>query len=59
MRRLHAFVIPLALAALATLAGVSSADEIIDACDGHDIEAHVRPYACVGINYPVLPPSGG
>lgn len=53
-----ATVLTLGLAPLAASAP-ASASEIIDACYYHDIEVRVRPYVCVGVNYPWLPPTGG
>ena len=59
MRSLARLVIPVALVAAPLVSTAPASAEIIDWCYYHDIEVRVRGVACVGVNYPHLPPTGG
>ncbi|MDQ1711123.1 MAG: hypothetical protein QOE45_573 [Frankiaceae bacterium] len=52
MRMLARLAIPFVLVVAPVVTATSASAEIIDNCKNKDVVVRVRPYVCVGANYP-------
>jgi hypothetical protein len=52
MRMLARLAVPLVLAVAPLVTATSASAEIFDNCGAKDVVVRVRPYVCVGADYP-------